>query len=238
LVLHGWGGKSDSWIAVSEILAESGYQVIAPDLPGFGKSGDPNVPWITDDYLKFAEDFVAELKLDKFCLVGHSFGGGLAAMYASEHSDKVKRLILCDAAIIRAQRLNWRQKFVQQCAVTLVHVKPWAKSYGLMAPSMVKVCSRFFYRFAGVRDYQDASPIMKQTFKNIIKDDLRRFARRISVPTLIVWGKEDKSTPVDDAYALNKIIDSSKLEIINGCGHNPHRTHASRLSLIISGFFK
>lgn len=231
LVLHGWGGKSNSWVDVGELMEQSRYQVIIPDLPGFGKSQEPETSWTVDDYLKFVEDFVAEMKLEKFSLIGHSFGGGLAAMYVAKYPQKMEGLVLCDSAIIRKERLGWRQS----CAKGMAK----AKKFMIKLPfsgGILPLAQKAIYKLAGVQDYHAASPVMKETFKNITAIDLSDYARQIKIPALIIWGSGDKSTPVEDAFELNKIIAGSKLEIINNCGHNPHRTHTSELAGILISF--
>ncbi|MFA6376565.1 MAG: alpha/beta hydrolase, partial [Candidatus Paceibacterota bacterium] len=233
LVLHGWGIGSGSWVGVAEGLARDGFLVVCPDMPGFGESAEPKNPWRVDDYVKFVEDFVTQLGLEKFYLLGHSFGGGMAAVYAAKHLDKVEKLVLCDSAIIRKERLDWRQEYAKKMAQ--------GGKFLLGLPFMggiLPLARKIIYRFAGVHDYQKTSPIMKKTFQNVVREDLSAFAAQIKTPTLIVWGDSDKSTPLEDAYELNKIIPGAKLEIIENCGHNPHRTHTKELTGIITQYFK
>jgi len=113
LILHGWGRGAISWEQFGNLLAAQDFYVIIPDLPGFGASQTPEKAWVIADYLKFLENFIAELKLNKISLLGHSFGGGLAAVFAAHNPKIISKIILVDAAIIRRKRLNWRQKFAQ-----------------------------------------------------------------------------------------------------------------------------
>jgi pimeloyl-ACP methyl ester carboxylesterase len=231
LVLHGWGKGSAAWVEAGETLAQKGFRVIIPDLPGFGKSAEPRNPWTVNDYLKFVEIFVADLRLDNFDLIGHSFGGGLGAMFAAKNPQKVEKLILCDSAIIRKERLSLRQLIAKGI------VKSGKFFLGLpFSGGIVPLAQRTIYKIAGVHDYQSASPIMKETFKNILREDLIGHAAKIETPTLIVWGRNDKSTPVEDATALNKIIAGSTVAFIEGAGHNSHKTHPQELANIIRQF--
>jgi len=109
LILHGWGKGADAWIRFGRFLAAKDYCVIVPDLPGFGKSQAPDSAWAVADYLKFTEIFAAELGIEKIYLIGHSFGGGLAAVFAAHNPEMVLKLILIDAAVIRKERLGLRQ---------------------------------------------------------------------------------------------------------------------------------
>ena len=63
---------------------------------------------------------------------------------------------------------------------------------------------------------------MKQTFRNIISEDLTSLLYKIETPSLIIWGDKDKMTPLKDAYFLNKKISNSRLDILKGVNHAPH----------------
>lgn len=233
LILHGWGGSSDSWVRVQEILSQNNFQVICPDLPGFGKTQLPPNAWSSDDYITFILNFVEGIGLDKFYLIGHSFGGGLAVKFATLYSQKVESLILCDAAIIRNNKLNLRQKiasFLTKAEYNIFSVPfsektvyPWAK--------------KLVYKIAGTSDYYLAKGTMKETFKNISGEDLTAFASQIKVPTLIIWGKQDKTLPLENGLTLNKIIPNSKLLIIDDVDHSPHRKKPEELAKDIINFF-
>ena len=232
LIWHGWGGSSDSWQKVQDILGQN-FQVISLDLPGFGKSSNPPQPWKTDDYLAILLKFAEKSGLSNFYLVGHSFGGGLAAKFSAENPQKVKALVLTDAAIFRSKRrLNWRQKIASVLAkIGLVFEK-----MPLIGKSLYPLARRFLYRFAGVHDYNQANGVMKETFKNIISEDISSYLPQIKVPTLILWGKEDKSTPLGDAFEAQKLISNSQIKIIEKASHSPHLIQPEATAEIIADF--
>ena len=64
---------------------------------------------------------------------------------------------------------------------------------------------------------------MKETFKNVISEDLSQFTGFIRTPTVIIWGNKDKSTPIEDAHFLSQKIKHSKLIVINDAGHDLNR---------------
>jgi len=231
LILHGWGKGSEAWGQVGELLAKNDFQVIIPDLPGFGKTDEPKKPWTIADYAEFIKEFIAQLGIDKCNIIGHSFGGGIAAVFASQNPQKVGKLILCNGAIIRKKRLSLRQKMARGLSKAGKSVFTLPLSGGLL-----HLAQKFVYKIAGAHDYQLASPLMKKTFQNIIGQDLCDYASQIQLPTLIIWGENDKSTPLRDARELNKIIAGSKLEVIKNCGHNPHKTNTKELVDIINLF--
>jgi len=96
LFLHGGGVSALTYKKNYELLSEK-YQVIAPDIPCFGKSSVPNELWNLKDFANFFSKFVDSLRFDKIILVGHSFGGGIALNLAPKNK-KISKLILVDSA--------------------------------------------------------------------------------------------------------------------------------------------
>ncbi len=230
LILHGWGATSYSWRNVSYALAEKGFEAISLDLPGFGETPPPQEAWGTDEYVDFIESFAKKIKLEKFHLLGHSFGGALALKFAVKKSFFVNKLVLCGAAAIRKERLNSRQKLSQ----FLAKHAPKIISKNPIYPLFEKIT----YRIAGAHDYYQANPMMKEIFKKIIIEDMSDLAKEVKKPCLIVWGENDQVVPLADAFELNSLIKKSELKIIKGAGHNPHRTHCQELSQILIDFLR
>src|SRR5262245_58564752 len=97
VLLHGWGGEIASFGPIPAILAER-FDVIALDLPGFGKTPLPDRPWGTDDYADLVVDCLRQLDLGPVTLIGHSFGGKTSIVVAAQHPEHVRRLVLVDSA--------------------------------------------------------------------------------------------------------------------------------------------
>jgi len=230
LIIHGWAATSYSWRSVSYYLADKGLEAIALDLPGFGETPAPKDVWGTDDYVSFIEEFVKEMNLSKFYLIGHSFGGALALKFTVKNSRLVEKLALAAAVVIRKERLSLRQKiskFLAKHGSKIIDKTP-------VYPFFEKVA----YRMAGAYDYYHASPIMKEIFKKVIVEDMSDLAEKLDKPCLIVWGEHDRAVPLEDAFDLNDLIKNSELKIIRKTGHNPHRSHYEELSKALVNFFK
>lgn len=234
LVLHGWGGSSDSWLKFQEILSQKNFKVVCPDLPGFGKSLNPPIPWSIDDYVNFIYKFGESIGLKEFFLIGHSFGGGLAVKFSVKYPKMVKSLILSDAAVIRKKRYSFRQMI----AYLIAKVGKFLANAPFIKNSIYPFFKKMVYKISGTKDYYLAKGTMKETIKKVFAEDLSDYLSKIKIPTLIVWGKKDKSVPLQYAYILKEHITNSKLEVLPEIGHSPNLENPKELSEIIINFFR
>ncbi len=230
LIFHGWGATSYSWRDISYCLAKKGFEVIAMDLPGFGETQPPEDAWDSNDYIKFLTSFIKKLKLDNFYLIGHSFGGALALKFTSKNLGMINKLVLCDAAIIRKERLDLRQKIIKSVSRSFSKIIAKTPFYHFF--------ERIAYWFAGAHDYYSANSIMKEVFKKVIEEDMSDIASKLKKECLIVWGQYDQATPLEDAFILNNLIEDSRLRVIIGAGHNPHRNNKEELCRVLLRFFE
>jgi len=213
LILHGWGSNSERWRAVAEKIAESGYKVIIPDLPGFGESQQLDSPWTPNDYCAFIEKFGEATGLKEFYLMGHSFGGAVSAKFAIKFPQRVSKLFLVSAACVREKTAK---KQVFGALSKIVKIFKFIPYYNFFK----KVIYKFIVKKS---DYLSVDGVMKETYLNVIADDLSQFSGFIKVPTVIIWGDKDDSTPVENARLLNQKIKNSKLVIIPGADHLLHK---------------
>lgn len=96
LFLHGWGVATEPYQEVINILCQR-YKVIAPDLPGFGKSNGEKIDWNYDKYANLLLAFLQKLEIDRFHIVGHSLGGGVAITLAALAPTQVTSLVIVDS---------------------------------------------------------------------------------------------------------------------------------------------
>ena len=230
LILHGWGGSSDSWISVQEILAKEGFKIIVPDFPGFGKSETPFEPWGVREYSNFVLNLTKILELQKFFLLGHSFGGRVAIKFSVLYPEKIKSLILCNSAGIK-QKWGFREKFIFRLSKLGNAIFTF--------PPLKRFKNKFrnlFYIFLRHKDYAKVEGTMRKIFKKVLTEDLLKDLPRIKTRTLIIWGEFDKLVPVKYAHIFKEKIENSKLEILLKIGHSPHLEVPEKLTEIIIDF--
>lgn len=212
LILHGWGKGHFSWVETQKKLSKH-FQVILLDLPGFGKSEVPPRGWSIQDYVQFVLAFTEKIEINDFHLLGHSFGGSIAINLAVQSSEKVKKLILVDSAGRRSKK-SFSKKILTPTA-SFFKIFSFLPGY--------KLFRKFFYRFIlGSTDYPQAVGTMKKTFKKVIEEDLSCLWEKIDSQTLIIWGKKDKITPLEDAYLMKKKIKNSELKVFD-YEHSPQK---------------
>ena len=230
LILHGWGGDSHSWAKVQEILANKGFTVICPDFPGFGKSPAPKEAWDVLDYVRWTNRFVESQGLEKFFLLGHSFGGRVAIKFAVHYSEKLNKLILCASGGIK-QKKGIKTRIIIKLA------QMGKKVFGHRLFSKFKrLAQDIFYILLRRRDYVKARGVMRPIIKKVLAEDLLPITQKIKTRTLIVWGKSDKILPLKDAYLFKSNIEDSQLEVLSWAGHSPHLEKPEELSNIIISF--
>lgn len=232
LILHGWGSNAQVHQAMMEQLSKK-YFVIAPDLPGFGKSQEPKTPFSVDDYADTVLEFLKAFAPKTISLIGHSFGGRIIIKLANrELPFALRRIVLIDSAGIRPQptkKRSLRQK-CYKAGKWFLSRKPLVK---LFPDALEKLRVRF-----GSADYAAASPMMRQCLVKAVNEDLRPLLPGIHAPTLLIWGENDTATPVSDAQIMEAAIPDAGLALIQNAGHYSFLDQPYVFGRILASFFR
>ena len=212
--LHGWGCEGKTFGTLLDTAGEK-YPVLAPDLPGFGQSDEPPVPWCVDDYADLVCELIASLGAKNVILVGHSFGGRVIFKLASRKDlpFSVEKIVLFDAAGVKPKRtLRYYYKvYTYKLGKKVLSLAPVRKLF----PNALDE----FRSGKGSSDYANASPVMKATLTKAVGEDLTHLFPLISAPTLLVWGTNDTATPLSDALRMEKELPDAGLVRCEGAGH-------------------
>lgn len=225
LMLHGWGNDLHSFDRLSEKL-KSKYRVVRLDLPGFGGTQRP-ARWILDDYIDFVISFLQKMNLEPEVLLGHSFGGRIIIKGVGQNRFKPRKIVMISPAGVSL--FKSRRKllgFLSKIGSLVLFVPPF-----LFWRQKIK---RLFYKLIR-SDYDESGP-MKEIFGAVVGEDLTPFARAVSLPTLLVWGESDQTTPLSDGKLLHTLMTNSKLETIKEVGHFAHIEKSEEVVKLIEQF--
>lgn len=223
-ILHGWTYSSDKWQPLIDFVKESGLNPILLKIPGLTQESDK--VWDLESYIEWLKK---ETKgEDNFILLGHSNGGRITLAFSEKYPQKVNHLILIDSAGIYHDELPIRLK------------RTVFKSLAKIGKKLTKseVMKSLLYRVVRESDYKNASPQMRQTLVNLLEADKNLKLDKIETPTTIIWGENDKTTPLSDGKLMAEKIRNSKLYVIDGAKHSPQYTHPQEVAEKILGALK
>lgn len=201
VLLHGWGQNIEMMDPIGKKI-ENKYHITIIDLPGHGLTKEPKEVLSIYDYCDIVHELLEKIGVVNPSIIGHSFGGRIAIIYASKYN--VDKLVLLGAPCIRKKQndsLKIKVLKTLKKAPVLNHFEEFAKKH------------------IGSRDYRNASPIMRNILVNTVNEDLTECAKKIKCPTLLIWGTNDQEAPIEDARELEKIIDDCGLVEYEGASH-------------------
>lgn len=219
--LHGWQSQALHLKSIFDILDN----YIAIDLPGFGLSEIPPSAWGLADYANFLKALLIKLGITDPILIGHSVGGSIAIKYLSQ-GGSAKKIILIDSAGIRDYD-NHKKLLIRLLA------KGFKIISKILPSNFYSSLRTKIYHSIGGEDYIEAGQLV-ETYKKIIAEDMQHEISSIATPTSLIWGEDDKATPVEQARIINELIKNSTLNIIDNASHFPFIDQPDKFQEIFS----
>ncbi|HEX3515146.1 MAG TPA: alpha/beta hydrolase [Trebonia sp.] len=216
LFLHAAGGAG-GWFPFHALLASAGFQVIAPDHPGFGKSDEFPEAEAIDDLVFHYLDVLDALGLERPHVVGASFGGWIAAELAVYAPHRVGSLTLLSAAGLRLPEHPVTDFFLMPPArvvTTMFHNPPPAPPSDARTPGTPPDLD------AVIAAYREATSLARFSWVPFMSDPkLERRLGRITAPTLVVAPSDDRLIPVEHARRYAARIPGAAYAEVPDCGH-------------------
>lgn len=229
VLMHGWGCNHTTLASIEKILNEK-MHVYNIDLPGFGKSQEPNSVWGIEEYTRVIEQMIDKLGISNPILLGHSFGGRISILLSSRN--QVNKVVLTDAAGIKPKRsMKYYTKVYSY--KFLKHLLPLI--FGNKKGNLILDKYR---GKSGSSDYNQASPMMRAILSKCVNEDLKHVMPNISAPTLLIWGENDTATPLSDAKTMERLIPDSGLVSFPGCGHYSFLDNPIGYKAVLKEFLK
>jgi pimeloyl-ACP methyl ester carboxylesterase len=237
VLLHGLGDDADTWRHVIPLLTEN-YRVIAPDLPGFGRSeAGPQKPSMTLFSAALLE-LLDQLSIQRAAWVGHSLGAMIAQSLALRHPERVERLVLISGALtLQKSRIN---------PTILLYLLPgvgeWLYNRLRKSPQAAYATMEPYYNHLAYLPQADRDFLFQRVNQRVWSDRLRQgylatlrglaawipaqqkalpaLLQNWTIPTQVVWGEKDRISPLSNALALIDLLPAARLVRIPEAGHN------------------
>lgn len=238
ILLHGLGASGSAWQPNLHYLSNY-FRVLAPDLPGAGLSDSPEAGYDLEFYTGFLGDFLDYLDIDRCVLVGNSLGGAVAAAFAHRCPEKVTGLVLEDCAglgqevapELKPAVLNSVDREGIRNLLSLLFHDP-----KFVFPGTIEEIFRY-------RQRPGAYEALRSAVENLLGDegqktDLTGELAQISLPTLVLWGAEDRITPLKQGIKAGELAVNGSFIVFEGCGHCPHIELAGRFNEEVAHFVR
>ncbi|KWQ05694.1 MAG: alpha/beta hydrolase [Acinetobacter harbinensis] len=229
LLIHGLAGSRDNWNGVAHFLTPF-YHVIIPDLPNTGDTQvaddfDLSIPNVTERLRRFVEALDVE---DKLNIAGHSLGGSIATVYASQYPFDTQSLFLLNSAGIYKQAHTAYTKdpyFLKNLVVSKPGDLEEVLTQVMQNPPQLPLYFKKAQEKMLIAQSSQTRKMIDQliTLNHIYTpESFARLTRTIEAPTLILWGKQDKIINVEAASELQSLLKRAEPPIIlNNVGHVP-----------------
>jgi pimeloyl-ACP methyl ester carboxylesterase len=215
LMLHGYRNGANYWFPNPLPALAAEYHVIAPDLPGFGRSGD--LPeYGLPQYASVMHAFLDALGVSRANLLGHSMGAQVAIVTAAKQPERVNKLVLVDSAGLPRLEPHWQVPLKNLTDSSLWSLRRY--------PVRFRTGARAAARREGLQ-------IMQQ-------ERVGSYLKSLTMPTLIVWGSRDRVVPLEHGALMARHIPHARLAVIRAAGHMPFRQKPEEFNRLVLTFLR
>lgn len=217
-IIHGWTYTVEPWKNTLAMLHDNGISVKMLHVPGLTEKSDE--VFTIEDYVEWADKNIP----DGAIALGHSNGGRILLNLCAKNPEKLKYLILLDAAGIYEP--SAKKKIVEKVAKI---GKPLKK---------VAIIDKAFHKITGSTDYSRAPENMKQTLANMLASDKDLDFSKVQTKTFILWGKKDTTTPPRQATAMYEKLPNAELKFYANWTHAPYISSPDELARALTALIK
>ncbi|MCI0574250.1 MAG: alpha/beta fold hydrolase [Myxococcaceae bacterium] len=260
VLLHGVGGWAEHWRDVIPALASAGYRALACDLPGFGHSEAPDAVQYFDPadpyYVRFLRELLDALGLTRVTLVGHSLGGAISMVSTACMPQRVDRLVLvAPGGFGDLVPTGWRALSASMAARFGPRLPPAALCSLLPARMVHGIVRSNFHdpaqvppwlledalSFARAGAAVEVTRVLRQLLggrgpRGELKEAWHPKFAELRCPTLLVWGREDRTVPCEHADVARSLIPGARLELIDEAGHLVMLEKHESFARVLMGF--
>ena len=249
LLIHGMAGSSETWRAVIPQLSTK-YRVVAPDLLGHGQSAKPRSDYSLGAFAVLLRDLLDELGISRATVVGQSLGGGVAMQFAYQHRDYCQRLVLISSGGLGPE-VGWTLRLLSAPGAELLlpaiapppvvnvgnKLRSWFSGSGFQSPRGAEMWSAY----SSLADPQTRQAFLR-TLRSVVDyrgqsvSALNRLHLTSDLPTMVIWGDQDRIIPIEHAYAVHAARPDCRIEVLDGVGHFPHVERPGHVVALLDDF--
>ena len=249
LLIHGMAGSSETWRAVISQLSTK-YRVVAPDLLGHGQSAKPRSDYSLGAFAVLLRDLLDQLGISRATVIGQSLGGGVAMQFAYQHPDYCQRLVLISSGGLGPD-VGWTLRLLSAPGAELIlpviapppvvtagnKLRSWFTAGGIQSPRAAEMWSAY----SSLADAQTRQAFLK-TLRSVVDyrgqsvSALNRLHLTSDLPTMVIWGDQDRMIPIKHGYAVHDARPGCRLEVLAGVGHFPHVERPGHVVDLIDDF--
>jgi pimeloyl-ACP methyl ester carboxylesterase len=244
LLLHGFLDSSYTWRALIPRLQDR-YRVVALDLPGFGYSDKPDETFSLGDYSSVVVGVLDQLGIDRAFIVGNSMGGSVALRIAIDSPERVRGLVPIDPGTPRDEGEPFGPMNLLKMRVVgdlCVHAMgPWVfqRVWNSMLTEGRRISEIEMDEMYGLLNTSGARRAGLRQIREIRSSPVDWEAtEKISAPTLLIWGRQDKLVPLKYGRRLNDHIPGSRLVVLDDTGHLPHWETPDEVTRLFDAFVR
>jgi 4,5:9,10-diseco-3-hydroxy-5,9,17-trioxoandrosta-1(10),2-diene-4-oate hydrolase len=247
ILLHGIGGYVENWADNITALAQA-HRIYALDIVGFGRTDKPQVRFTVPYVTEFVHEFMIAQHIDRAALVGESMGGGIALKLAIQYPHQVEKLVLADTAGL-GREVSLYLRLMSIPFLGELSSRPsrkWSAQFlalawhdqNLITEQRIEEC----FEMASLPGAQRCFLSVLRCMINVWgpKSDAYRpifdHLEEIEIPTLILWGAQDRILPVAHAHQAVQRFPNARLHIIDPCGHVPNIECAQEFNALVADF--
>lgn len=245
VLIHGTGSSLHTWEPMVAALKHD-HRVITLDIPAFGLTGpNPKRDYSSEFYTSFMREFLEAVGVDSCIIGGNSLGGSIAWNYALSYPSTVQKLILIDAGgypseaksmpiAFRIARTPVLKHLLKYLGARSLAVKSVENVYADPAKVRPEVVDRYYNMYLREGNRQALLDRMATSFY----PDTYLKINTLQMPTLILWGEEDRLIPVENAYRFQKDLPNDTLVILKGLGHVPMEEDPQTTTEVVRAFLQ
>jgi 4,5:9,10-diseco-3-hydroxy-5,9,17-trioxoandrosta-1(10),2-diene-4-oate hydrolase len=247
ILLHGLGGYIENWVDNVAALAHN-RRVYALDLVGFGRSDKPQVRYSIPYLTEFVQEFMVVRDVDRATVIGESMGGAIALQFALQYPHQVEKMVLAASAGL-GKEISIYLRLMSLPILGELSSRPRRKGAALLLEQLFHdqdlITDQMIeegYEMSSLPGAQRCLLSALRSMCNIWGSKSEAYhpifdrLEEIEVPTLVIWGAQDRILPVAHAHQAAKRLANARLHIFDPCGHVPNIERAEEFNALVTNF--